>query len=277
MVLILAMVIFPLIYSLWLSTHDWSPITRLDPPFDGLGNFAEALGDPRFWHGLQVTVVLLIAGLVLQTTIALVIAVILARDDIVGRNIFRALAFLPALINPIATGYIFRLLFHPSGGAVNTILSFITGRSITIDWVGSPTPALFAILAADTWQWTPFLTVVFLAALLGLPREPYEAARIDRASGWQVFRQVTFPGIAGILVIMLLIRGIEIIKLFDIIYAMTGGGPGTATETLAFYAYQVGFNAFRLGYAAAISWILLILLIVVSTLLLRTAGRRLLS
>lgn len=276
-VLILAMVIFPMIYSLWLSLHAWTILTRANPPFVGLANYARALTDPLFWQGLQITVTILIVALTIETVLAVSMAMLLARGDIVGRNVFRVLAFIPALINPIASGYTFHLLFHPNGGAVNAILCWITRTPVNIDWIGSPVTALSAIIVTDVWQWTPFLTIVFLAARLGLPREPFEAARIDRASPSQIFRRVTLPGLVPVITVMLLIRGIDIFKLFDTIYAITGGGPGTATETLGFYTYLVGFNSFELGYAAALSWVLQIILLVLATIFLRTVGRRLLA
>jgi multiple sugar transport system permease protein len=276
-VLILTMVVFPLFYSLWLSLHGWTILNRVNPPFVGLDNYARALTDPLFWHGLLVTVIILIVALTIETLLAIAMAMLLARNDIVGRNVFRVLAFIPALINPIATGYTFHLLFHPNGGAVNAILSWIAGRPVNLDWIGSPSTALTAIIVTDIWQWTPFLTIVFLAARLGLPREPFEAARIDRASAWQIFRRVTLPGLTPAITVMLLIRGIDIFKLFDTIYAITGGGPGTATQTLGFYTYLVGFNSFKLGYAAALSWVLNIILFILATIFLRTAGRRLLA
>jgi multiple sugar transport system permease protein len=276
-VLILTMVVFPLFYSLWLSLHGWTILNRVNPPFVGLDNYARALADPLFWHGLLVTVIILVVALTIETLLAIAMAMLLARGDIVGRNMFRVLAFIPALINPIATGYTFHLLFHPNGGAVNALLGFVAGHPVNLDWIGSPSTALAAIIVTDIWQWTPFLTIVFLAARLGLPGEPFEAARIDRASPWLIFRRVTLPGLVPAITVMLLIRGIDIFKLFDTIYAITGGGPGTATQTLGFYTYLVGFNSFKLGYAAALSWVLNIILFILATIFLRTAGRRLLS
>jgi multiple sugar transport system permease protein len=276
-VLILTMVVFPLFYSLWLSLHGWTILNRVNPPFVGLDNYARALADPLFWHGLLVTVIILVVALTIETLLAIAMAMLLARGDIVGRNMFRVLAFIPALINPIATGYTFHLLFHPNGGAVNALLGFAAGHPVNLDWIGSPSTALAAIIVTDIWQWTPFLTIVFLAARLGLPGEPFEAARIDRASPWLIFRRVTLPGLVPAITVMLLIRGIDIFKLFDTIYAITGGGPGTATQTLGFYTYLVGFNSFKLGYAAALSWVLNIILFILATIFLRTAGRRLLS
>jgi multiple sugar transport system permease protein len=276
-VLILTMVVFPLFYSLWLSLHGWTILNRVTPPFVGLDNYARALADPLFWHGLLVTVIILVVALTIETLLAIAMAMLLARGDIVGRNMFRVLAFIPALINPIATGYTFHLLFHPNGGAVNALLGFAAGHPVNLDWIGSPSTALAAIIVTDIWQWTPFLTIVFLAARLGLPGEPFEAARIDRASPWLIFRRVTLPGLVPAITVMLLIRGIDIFKLFDTIYAITGGGPGTATQTLGFYTYLVGFNSFKLGYAAALSWVLNIILFILATIFLRTAGRRLLS
>ena len=275
MLLILAMSIFPLVYAVWLSLHNYSPLTAAAPPFVGFGNFVHAFGDPRFANGVKVTVILLVGGLLLQGSLALGLSLLLAREDIVGRRALMVIAFLPAFINPIATGYIFRLLFSPQGGPVNAFLSLAMQRPVNIDWTGSSTPALIAVLVADTWQWTPFLTVVLLASLISLRREPYEAARLDRATSWQTFRGITMPAIATLFVIMLVIRGIEIVKIFDIIFALTGGGPGTSTETLSFYAYQIGFKSFQLSYGAAIAWVLLVAVVIAATVLFKTAGRRL--
>lgn len=277
MILIIAISIFPLGYAAWLATHNWSPMTAANPPFVGLGNFADALADPRFANGIRVTLILLVGGLFLQGTLALALALLLSRQDIVGRRLLMVIAFLPAFINPIATGYIFRLLFSPQGGPINALLSFLTQSDVNIDWIGQSTPALIAILVTDTWQWTPFLTVVFLAGLISLRREPYEAALLDRASAFSIFRFITLPAITSLVVIMLVIRGIEIVKLFDIIFALTAGGPGNATETLSFYAYQVGFKTFQLSYGAAISWVLLVAVVIAAMTLFKIFGRRILN
>ena len=203
MLLILAMSIFPLFYAAWLALHNFTPTTARNPPFIGLGNFVHAFGDPRFLNGVRVTLVLLTGGLLLQGLSALGLALLLARQDIVGRKALMVIAFLPAFINPIATGYVFRLLFSPQGGPINAFLGFVTQHPVNIDWPGTTTPAIISILIADTWQWTPFLTVVLLAGLISLRREPYEAARLDRASSWQTFRAVTMPAIVTLFVIML--------------------------------------------------------------------------
>jgi multiple sugar transport system permease protein len=275
LIVILVVVIWPLVYAVWLATHDYNPLTAMNPPYVGWLNFELAFTEPRFWNGVRVTLIYLFAGLALQGSLALGLALLLARKDVVFRRFFMVLAFLPAFINPIATGYIFRLLFSPQGGPINAFLSLISGREVAIDWIGSSTPAVFAVIIADAWQWTPFLTVVFLAAIIGLRREPFEAARLDRASPWQTFRSITMPAIASLFVVMLVIRGIEIVKIFDIIFALTEGGPGTATETLSFYAYRVGFQSFQLSYAAAIAWVLLITVVIAATILFKTAGRKL--
>ena len=275
MILILAISIFPLGYAGWLAVHNWSPLTAANPPFVGAGNFENAFNDPRFFNGIRVTVILLAGGLFLQGTIALGLALLLARKDIIGRRALMVIAFLPAFINPIATGYIFRLLFSPQGGPINAFLSAITQQDINIDWVGQSGPAMIAVLVTDTWQWTPFLTVVFLAGIISIRSEPYEAALLDRANPWQVFRAITFPAIVSLFVIMLVIRGIEIVKLFDIIFALTSGGPGNATETLSFYAYQVGFKTFQLSYGAAIAWVLLIAVVIAAMVLFKSFRKKL--
>lgn len=272
MIILGALVIFPLIYSVWLSFHDWSLVKR-SITFVGFANYGKALKDLRFWGALGRTGLITLLCLILQFGIGGVMALILSRPDLKGKKFFRIIAFGPALINPIASGFIFRLLFHPESGPINYILSQIAGHKVTIDWVGQSSTALIAVILTDVWQWTPFVAVILMAGLLGTPKEPFEASRVDKATRWQVMRYLTFPIIKPIAIIILMIRTIDLVRMFDFVYALTGGGPGTSTETISFYAYINGYSFFQMGYAAAVSYLLLIILIILITIFIKTAGK----
>jgi multiple sugar transport system permease protein len=176
------------------------------------------------------------------------------------------------MLTPAAVAYGGRMLFNEGQGPLNDIIKFLGGPQVP--WFSNPTLALPSLILLDTWEWTPFVMIVLLAGLQSLPPEVFEAARVDGASDWQSFRHITFPMLAPVSVTVILIRALEAFKLFDIAVVMTGGGPGTATEPVTMYAYQVGMKNGNLGYASAIAYALLIMVIISSTLFLRTMRRR---
>ncbi len=276
-VFLLTLVIFPLIYSLWISFHEWTILTREAPPLIGFANYGQVFKDTRFWGGLYRTGLIAFFALSIELILGYIIGSILSRDDLRGIKFFRVLIFLPVLVNPVVTGFTFRLMFTPAGSPINHIISVISGQNIQINWLGKGIPALAAVIAADVWQWTPFVAIIVMASLMGLPKEPFEAARLDRATPMQIFSKITLPGVKTSLAIIVLLRIIELFKLFDYILVMTGGGPGVSTETISIYAYLTGYSFFSMGYAAAISYILLILLIILATVFIRSVGKEVIS
>ncbi len=265
--LILAVTIFPTIYSLGLSLFKWEA-TLKEKPFIGLGNYLMLLRDSRFLHAALVTAFLVITGVVLELIMGFAFAEFLIRDNRPHRLIV-TLMLLPVMVMPVVVGYTWRLLWDAQYGPINQMIGWILGRPFQFTWLAQPTTALFAILVTEVWQWTPFMFLVFYSGLATLDVELFDAAKIDGASSWSQLWYLTIPLMQPIIVVAVLIRSLDAIKAFDLIYTLTGGGPGTSTETLSFYIYKVGFQFFRLGYGAAAAFILLIVLSILLTQLLK--------
>jgi len=270
--LILALSIFPLLFSLVLAFMSWD-LSRLEGGvrFIGLKNFATLLADTRFWSTARVTVSFVVGSVGLQYILGMGLALLL-NQEIYFRRFFRVAFLVPMMLTPAAVGYVGRMLFNESQGPINDIIQGLGGPMIP--WLSNPRLALPSLILVDTWEWVPFMTIVLLAGLQSLPPEVFECARVDGANEWQIFRRITLPMMAPVSVTVILIRALEAFKLFDIVMLMTGGGPGTATETVTMYAYIVGMNNGNLGYASAIAYSLLIMVIIFSTIFLNTLRGR---
>jgi multiple sugar transport system permease protein len=271
-ILILLFSIFPLLFSFALVFVSWD-LSRLTGGirFIGLENFITLVNDARFWNTARVTLTFVVGAVSLQYLVGLGVALLL-NQEIRFRRFFRVVFLMPMMLTPTAVAYGGRMLFNEGQGPLNDIIKLLGGPQVP--WFSSPTLALPSLMLLDTWEWTPFVMIVLLAGLQSLPPEVFEAARVDGASDWQSFRHITFPMLAPVTVTVILIRALEAFKLFDISVVMTGGGPGTATETVTMYAYQVGLKNGNLGYASAIAYVLLIMVIISSTLFLKTMRRR---
>jgi len=191
-----------------------------------------------------------------------------------GRGVFLSLLAVPVMVAPTAAAMSFALLLTPKYGAVNDLLSVLTGRRLLIDWLGSPDLARLSLAGVQVWRWAPFFILVLLAGLQSIPDELYEAARVDGASRWQLFRFVTLPLLAWPALVGLLIAFIDLVKLFDTVYIMTSGGPGGSTETVTFYTYFTGVRFFHVGYGAALSFYVLAAVLLLSVLFVRASARR---
>jgi multiple sugar transport system permease protein len=246
-IFLLAIGIFPLLYSARLMFFDWTITAQRGRIFVGFDNFATLSHDRLFWTALRNTAVFVVAAVTLELAFGLGLALLLNRK-FRGQGAFRVIFLLPMMAAPVAVGYIWRMLFHVSDGPVNHLLSLV--GLPPCDWLSSISTALPSIILIDVWQWTPFVFVLLLAGLQSLPREPYEAAMVAGASSWQVFKYITIPMLAPVLAIALLLRAVEAIKIFDIVFVTTAGGPGSATETITMYARTVGMQRFSLGYAS---------------------------
>ncbi len=273
LVVVLVVTIFPTLYSVWLSLHKWEP-TLKDKPFIGLGNYQALLNDPRFLHAALVTAFLVIVGVALEMAFGFVFADFVAKGTR-GHRLVVGLMLLPVMVMPVVVGYTWRLLWDAQYGPINQMISWIIGRPFQYTWLGQPNTALFAMLVTEIWQWTPFMFIIFYAGMLSLDSEIFEAAEMDGASGWQQFWRLTVPLMLPIIAVAVLIRALDAIKAFDVVYTLTGGGPGSSTETTTFYIYQAGYQFFRLGYGAAGSIVMLIFLSVLLTILLRVLRRTL--
>jgi len=265
---LLGITIYPLLYSLYMSFHSvFLTKMHLGIPFVGLGNFRAALQDPLFWISLKNTLVFSIVGVSLEFALGFLIALMV--EALLGRTstIIRTILLLPMIMAPVVVALIWRFMYNTDFGIINYFLSLV-GFAKQV-WLSSTAMAMPAVIAMDVWQWTPFMFLILLAGLQSLPYSPYEAAYIDGASRVQAFLYITLPLLRPILLISLLLRLIDSIKTFDNIFVLTGGGPGSATELLSLYIYRVGFRHFNLGYGGAMSYILLIIVVVLSRQLIR--------
>ena len=265
--------IFPMLFSLSLSFHDWTIIKAGGWKWVGLGNFANILlHDSYFRTSLLVTLLYLVCTVPAQFVLGLAVALIL--NEIVHRIIgyLRVALILPAMMTPVVVGIVWRLMYNPDIGMLNYLLSFFGVHPIT--WTGMPGTALLSVAMADTWEWTPFMALIILAGLQSLPREPFEAATVDGASYLRTLRFITLPLLRPVLVVAVLIRLMDSFKAFDLIFVLTQGGPGMSTEILNYYTYRTGFKFFHMGYASALSWLLVVIVNIVATILLRAIRAR---
>ena len=258
---VLIFTMFPLLYSLRLAFMR----ARLGAPqtFAGLDNFARAFSDYRFWDALQVTVFFVVVSVTLTVLFGLGLALLFNRP-IRGQRVFRSLFTMPLFAAPIALGYLGLTIFHEQVGAVNTVLAALGVVNLP-KWFSDIWMARLAIVLVDTWQWTPFCFLVLLAGLQSLPDEIYEAAVLDSSSGWDLFRYITLPLLSPVLFTVTILRMVEAFKVLDIPFSMTNGGPGAATQTYSYYIYLTGLRNFNQGYASALGYLLLIVMIIIAS------------
>jgi multiple sugar transport system permease protein len=224
--------------------------------FVGLDNFARMGRDPVLLEAVRVTAIFVVAAVTAEMVLGLFLAFLFNRD-LPGRSLMRTVMILPIFATPVAAGYLFFTIFYEEGGPLGW-----TG----IPWLSDPGWALVSVIIVDVWQWTPFCFLVMLAGLQGIPDEMLEQARLDTASTWQLWRQVILPMLQPVIVIVLLLRIAEALKVFDVVASLTVGGPGNATQSLSYLAFRTGLRFFDVGYASAIAWTLLAFVMVVVTL-----------
>ena len=270
--LIVACGIYPLLYSVWLSFQERSRVTR-QFEFVGFKQWQTALTDDRMWHALSVTFTYTALALAIQLVLGMALALLLDSDRR-GYGVMRALMTLPLVVPPAVTGMMFLLMQDNQFGVLNYYFVQIGLVDPSKPILGTPSTALLGLMLADIWQWTPFMVLIFVAGLRALPKEPFEAAAIDGASAIQQFRHIALPLLGRVIAIAVLIRSIDLFRIYDYVYVMTGGGPGTTTETLSFYAGRV-FGVANFPYAATLSLITLIVLNVCMALFIRLARIRL--
>jgi len=263
--IVLAMAIFPLIYSLSISFMNYRLIPPLPPKFNGFDNYAKLLSQPRFWSVIYTTSVIVVISVSLQYVIGFAVATAL-NAKIRGSSVFRVLLLMPMLIAPVAVALIARMILNPVIGPLDQFLTMFGFPDLP--FLADKNWAMGSIIAVEVWQWTPFVILLMLAGLQTLPRDVYEAATLENASKWRQFWDITFPMLLPISVAIIFIRIIESFKIMDTVFVMTGGGPGIATETLTLFAYQEGFKKFNLGYTSALSFLFLIFIIIIGVIFL---------
>jgi multiple sugar transport system permease protein len=258
---------FPLAYTAWLSLHEWYASSLVGPEFIGLKNYAQLLtADERFWPAFWRTAAFTAGSVALTITLGLGIAHLMIRN-FPGRGLARTLFLLPMIATPVAMALVWMTMMSPTIGVLNYFL-----RSLGLPasaWVASPTAVIPSLLLVETWMWTPMIALILLAGLSSLPSEPFESALVDGASSWQIFWRITLPLMRSTIVVAALFRTIDALKVFDIVYVMTEGGPGFASETLNLYVFQTSFKYLHLGYASALIVVFFSLVLGASLLLLR--------
>jgi len=264
LLVLLSLSIYPLIYSITVSfqTETASGLVWT------LKNFTRLLTDGFFLTAMLHTLVFAIAALVLEFSIGLGLALLL-NSQTRARGFFRATLLVPMMLPTVVVGVVWRLMLNPNFGAINGTLKRVGLNTDVLTWTASPRLAFLSVVIVDVWQWTPFVFLVLLAGLQAIPQEPYEAALIDGSNRWQTFRHVTLPLLKPAILIALLLRTMDLLRVFDQIFILTEGGPGFATETISLYIYRTAFRFFDFGYAAAMSFVLLALTNVISTIYIR--------
>ena len=272
---LLFFIIYPLLFALVMAFKRFKlrrGLTIWDMPWVGFDNFVTAFTDQYFLLALQKTFLLLVVVVSIEFVLGMIIAHLLNKEKVRFDYLWMVLILSPLMLPLIASGNLWRMLFDVRWGAMNAALMFFGSKPI--DFLGNPKWSMFAVIIVDIWQWTPFVIITLLAGMRSIPDEPLEAALVDGASGWQTFWHVTLPLMRNQILIVLLIRGMDVFKTFDIVYALTFGGPGQSTTVATFYIYRQAFTQFKLGYGAALSWIVFVIVYLISFLVLKCFGSR---
>ena len=268
LVMVGAVIIFPWVFTLWMSANEWQ--LGGAKHFVGLANYIRLASDARFWesmgHTLFYTVLSVVAPLLLGTAAAL-----LFDSKLPMRGLLRGIFVMPMMATPVAIALVWTMMFNPQLGVLNYLLSLVGIGPW--EWVYHPASVIPSLVLVETWQWTPLVMLIVLGGLATVPAEPYESADIDGATGWQKFRFITLPMIAPFLLLAAMIRTVDALKSFDIIYAITQGGPGTASETINLYLYSVAFAYYDVGYGSAIAVVFFVLIVALSLVLLHLRQR----
>lgn len=254
--LILALSIYPLIYSLVVSFINFD-FQVPGHAFVGFKNFERVIFDPVARWSLVLTAFLSFSSVAIEFILGLAVALTMMRS-FPGRGLVMSILIVPLFISPVIVGQTFTLLLQRPFGPTNYVLSAILGDEVTISWLTESPYIYFSLILADVWQWTPFMFVILLAGLTAIPPNLYEAAELDGVGSWQVFWSITVPHLGPMILLAITFRLLDAIRLFDTIFIMTGGGPGTSTYTASYYLYTIGFTQFHLSQATAGSWLFLI-------------------
>ena len=272
LIVLFGIAIIPLIYSLYLSVMS----INLSKPqygvnFVGFENFLLLTQDSVYLNSLYLTFILSFIVVTIETLLGLFVALLYSQIRR-GSNIVRTITLIPMILTPVAVGLLWRYMYQTVYGVLNFLLVSVGLPPGT--WHSEPSTALLSVALIDIWQWTPFAILVLTAGLQALPHEPFEAAQIDGASRWQVFKNLTLPLLKPVLLVVIIIRGLDSLKIFDTIYVLTKGGPGISTQVFNINLYKEGFAFFKISYAAAGAWPIFIISIIFSYFLFRELTRR---
>lgn len=273
-VVVFATAIWPLVDSAILSFRTWRLSRSATPgPFVGLDNYERAFSSGDFLNSVGVTLFFVAATVTLVTLFALGLALLLARGGPL-RTTVRTLLILPFAMSPALVGVSWRFMFNPEFGLFAALFGAVFPPLAGLNWLATPSLSLAALVMADVWAWTPFMTLILIGGLGSIPRETQEAAEVDGAPAWRVLVDVTIPQLAPVLAVVIILKTIFSMKTFDLVFMLTNGGPGTATQTLTHYAYFQGFKYYDMGFSAAVAWIMVVPMIGLTFLYTRFVFRR---
>jgi multiple sugar transport system permease protein len=262
LVILAGLTLFPTIYMFSAAVQKISPDPNAPRAFVGADNFIRMLSDGQFHIGLLNTLIFTVSAVTTEFLLGLGLALLL--DRYIRRwNFVKTILMIPMMLPPIAVAITWKLIYQPQFGVLNELMYRLGLPSQA--WAGDVHLAMLTVIVADVWEWTPFVFLLMLAGLASLPDEPYEAAELDGASAWRQFWDLTLPFLKPVIAIALLLRGMDALRQFDLVYILTRGGPAEATETLSLYIFKVAFTFVDIGYAAAISLFVLVLTVVFST------------
>ncbi|MDJ0628737.1 MAG: sugar ABC transporter permease [Rhodobacter sp.] len=269
--ILFVMNIFPLLWSFGLSFFNYRANRLNVPSFRGLSNYERVLTDDKVWERFQTTAIIVGSSVLLQLIIGFLLALLFAKEFPL-RRIVLMLVLTPMMLSFVSVGVFFKLFYEPTFGIVSYVMNMFTDDAFVT--LATPAGAIAGIVIADAWMWSPFVMLLVLAGLVSVPKYLYEAAEIDRASAWRRFWTITFPYIKSLLLLAILFRTIETFKLFDIVYIITEGGPGSSTETIAVFLYRNAFQFFKTSQSSALAYIVLFIVIVLTNLYLYAVNRR---
>lgn len=264
--------VYPLLYSLRLSFYSWNmSVPNSQPVFIGLDNYTRLFSDPNFLSSVRITLIFVAASVTLEFLLGMALA-LLATSNLKIVGLIRTVLLIPLMMTPVVVGVLWRTLFHTSYGAINFLLNLL--GIATQPFVGDPKQALASVIAVEIWQQLPVVVFILAAGIQSLPVDLYKAARVDGASSWQIFREITLPLLRPVILVVLLLRIMDAFRVFDIIWTLTFGGPGRTTELLSMMIYKSGLQFFQIGQASAMSWLFLLVIFCISIFFIRELQRR---
>jgi len=267
---VLGMVLFPILYTFVLSLNDWRGSNQQPWKFQGLKNYIELFSNTRFPYAVGRTFLFAVICLAIEIVLGVAIAIYLNRNFF-GKNLVKTAYLLPMVATPVAIGMVWKLIYEPSIGILNAFLKAVGGTRI--DWLGDSGLAIYSLMVVDIWQWTPFVMLIVLAGLTSIPTDPLESAKIDGANRWQLITKITLPLLRPTIYTAILLRLIDVLKTFDIIYSMTQGGPGFATETMNILSFRQAFEFMQFGDASATLIVFFIIVMLIAVLVIKIKSR----
>jgi len=264
--------VYPLLYSLRLSFFSWNmSVPNSQPVYIGLANYTRLFSDANFLSSVRITLIFVAASVTLEFLLGMALA-LLATSNLKLMGVIRTVLLIPLMMTPVVVGVLWRTLYHSSYGAINFFLNLVGIASQP--FVGDPKQALASVIVVEIWQQLPVVVFILAAGIQSLPVDLYKAARVDGASAWQIFREITLPLLRPVILVVLLLRIMDAFRVFDIIWTLTFGGPGRTTELLSMMIYKSGLQFFQIGQASAMSWLFLLVIFFISIFFIRQLQRR---